>query len=912
MTYNNVVNGGIYSNATTASLTITNAMATSSSTLFRCVLGGSCPPGVTSAPRLLVVNVRPTINVHPVDRVICDGGSTTFDVNTSGTSLTFQWQVSTNGGGTWTNLTNTGIHSNTTTPSLSVTAATTAANNNQYRCIVSGVCTPSVTSTARTLTVHTLPAITANPTNKNVCDGSNTTFSVTTTGTGISYQWQVSTNSGTTWTNVTNIGIYSGSNTATLALTGASLAINGYQYRCMVNSVCAPSVTSTAATLTMLTLPGFTAQPVNSVICLGSNASFSVSATGTAVTYQWQVSTNGGGTWSNVSNGGVYSGATTATLNLAAPAASFNNNQYRCIISGSCTPSVTSNARLLTVNTPPAITGNPSNNAICDGNNVSFSCSATGTGITYQWQANTGSGFTNISNGSSGTGGFTYNGATSSTLSITNANLGLNNAQFRCVVSGASPCTPATTSSATLIVHPILTPALTITASDTDICVNTSVTFTVVSTTNPGPSPSFQWKRNGTNVGSNSTSYTSSGLANGDVITCVMTSSVPCPSPASVTSNTKTMIVHPRPVPSITISGPPGDSVCDTRAATFTVTSTVNGGANPIYQWQVNGVNTGVAATTFTTNTLVNGDVVSCRLTSSALCATPMVVSSAGINMKVTPLTFATGRIQATPTTNICEGDTVNVFCYYTNGGPTPTFDWYINGNKVANNPFASLQSSTLKNGDTVQCIFTNSFSCPEPVITNKEIFTVNKVEASSVSIVANPSVLVPGMPTTITAVPVNGGANPTYIWRRSGQVVAGVTGDTYVVNDLLYLDKIQVTMKPDHPCKVNEFESSNTLVVNQPNSVQNTVNGADELGLYPNPNNGEFTIEGTFAGVNGATNISIYNNLGQKVHTATTDVVNGKLTHKLSLNGKIAPGLYTLSIEVDGQVYTRRFNIVE
>lgn len=66
------------------------------------------------------------------------------------------------------------------------------------------------------------------------------------------------------------------------------------------------------------------------------------------VTYQWQVSTNGGGTWANVTNGGVYSGATTSALQVTNPTYAMNTYQYRCVITNAC-GSINSPAAILTV-----------------------------------------------------------------------------------------------------------------------------------------------------------------------------------------------------------------------------------------------------------------------------------------------------------------------------------------------------------------------------------------------------------------------------------------------------------------------------------------------------------------------------------------------------------------------------------
>lgn len=93
------------------------------------------------------------------------------------------------------------------------------------------------------------------------------------------------------------------------------------------------------------------------------------------------------------------------------------------------------------------------------------------------------------------------------------------------------------------VVSGVQAPAVTITASPADtIDYGASVTFRA----NPvlgGASPAFQWKVNGTNVGSSSPTYTTGTLANKDQVTCVLTSSAVCASPKTAISNVITMRV---------------------------------------------------------------------------------------------------------------------------------------------------------------------------------------------------------------------------------------------------------------------------------------------------------------------------------------------------------------------------------
>jgi len=125
----------------------------------------------------------PAVSTNPQNATICEGGSATFSVTATGTSISYQWQLSTDGGTTYNNI--AGANTN----SYTVSAATTGMNGNRYRCVVSGTCTPAVTSTAAILTVIAPVTVTSQPANAERCSGSNATFNVTGSGAGVIYQW---------------------------------------------------------------------------------------------------------------------------------------------------------------------------------------------------------------------------------------------------------------------------------------------------------------------------------------------------------------------------------------------------------------------------------------------------------------------------------------------------------------------------------------------------------------------------------------------------------------------------------------------------------------------------------------------------------------------------------------------------
>ncbi|MGB7220383.1 MAG: immunoglobulin domain-containing protein, partial [Vicinamibacterales bacterium] len=293
----------------------------------------------------------PTFTTQPISQTITAGQSTSFTGTASGTPApTYQWQISTNSGTTWTNLTNTAPYSGVTTGALSVMGATTGLNGARYRAVASSTA-GNVPSTAATLTVNAgaVPIIATQPMSQTVTAGAAVSFTVVASGTPApTYQWQVSTNGGTSFSNLANAAPYSGVATTTLTVTSATTGLSGAQYRAVAANS-AGTATSSAAVLTVTAAagaPAITTQPTDQTVTVGTNASFTVVASGTPVpAYQWQVSTNGGASFANLTNAAPYGGVTTGTLTLT-NVTTGTGRYYRAVAINSA-GSATSTAALL-------------------------------------------------------------------------------------------------------------------------------------------------------------------------------------------------------------------------------------------------------------------------------------------------------------------------------------------------------------------------------------------------------------------------------------------------------------------------------------------------------------------------------------------------------------------------------------
>jgi len=312
-----------------------------------------------------------------------------------------------------------------------------------------------------------------------------------------------------------------------------------------------------------------------------------------------------------------------------------------------------------------------------------------------------------------------------------------------------------------------------LTATDT-VCSGVSVTYTAVATA-AGSAVGYQWKLNGTNVGTDSTIYTADSVHNGDIISCQL---VNLSGNVIDISDSIIMVVTTSVFPSVSIAASTSYTVCAGTSVTYSATP-ANGGTTPLYQWKVNGINTGTGATY--AYTPVSGDIITCELTSNANCLIADTAVSSPVAMSVTPLITPVVSIATASTgSTICEGSTVSYTATPTNGGTTPTYQWRVNG---INTGTGSTYSYTPANGDIVTSVLTSDAACTTidtalspsitMTITPTAIPSVSTEESTSGSICEGTSV-------TYSATPVNGGASPTYQWKVNGTNASTGTSYTY------------------------------------------------------------------------------------------------------------------------------------
>lgn len=402
----------------------------------------------------------PVLGQQPVPQTVCSGSNPTFTIGTvTGTTgaVTLRWQVSVNGGGTYTNISDGAVYSGTATSILTVLNVSTGLNGSIYRCVVTDGSGPT-TSNGAALAVNLTPTASTVTRATTVCEGATGAGLQAANDPSLTYQWQVSSNNGGTWQDATAADGYTGATTYDLTYPAASLALNGnlYRYRSTVTAT-GCSVTSIALdTLRVLSKPVFAGGTSNltpsalATICPGGNASFTASATGAAVmAYQWQFKPGTSTTYTDLTDDAVFTGSQSNSLQITGftqPAAT-NLYNVRLIASYPSTLGCASVTNLGTIQVRIlSISVQPTDTTVCANSTAGFKVTATGTAtVSYQWQTDNGTNnvsWSNIGAAASGPG--------ANTLNLGAVTTAMNGYRYRVAITSGT-CIPPTISAEKLL-----------------------------------------------------------------------------------------------------------------------------------------------------------------------------------------------------------------------------------------------------------------------------------------------------------------------------------------------------------------------------------------------------------------------------------------------------------------------------
>ena len=246
--------------------------------------------------------------------------------------------------------------------------------------------------------------------------GKKALFSVKATGNGLSYQWQYKKGTGA-WTNYA---------IATADTANFSVAMNEknmkWLYRCLITDEDGYTITTNEVKMLLeADIPfAITAQPTDFTGTIGKKASFSVAATGAGLSYQWQYK-KGTADWTD------YAIATADTANFSVTMNEKNVKWlYRCRITNGSGEVLYTNEVRMKVKEAFAITQQPGDWTGRIGKKATFTVTATGEGLIYQWQYKKGTTWANYDIAS----------ATTATLQVS-ANDKTMKWAFRCIITDA-------------------------------------------------------------------------------------------------------------------------------------------------------------------------------------------------------------------------------------------------------------------------------------------------------------------------------------------------------------------------------------------------------------------------------------------------------------------------------------------
>ncbi|MBN1578111.1 MAG: immunoglobulin domain-containing protein [Chitinispirillaceae bacterium] len=600
----------------------------------------------------------PVIVTQPASQTVDEGMTATFTIEAIGSLLSYQWKR------------DGSAIDGATDPSYTTGEVTIDDNEAVFNCVVSNA-VESVTSTdaVLTVTIAVAPVITEHPLSQTVDEGATATFTIVATGSFLNYQWQ------------RNGTAIEGANEDTYSTDAVTMGDDGASFTCVVNNT-AGSVTSNAAILTVTMLPPvIETQPTSQTVDEGSPATFTIVATGSSLSYQWQRGSDD------------IEGATESSYTLESAAMADNGATFLCIV-GNASGSVTSDAATLTVTMlPPVIETQPASQTVDEGLPAIFTVVAAGTNIGYQWYRD----------------GTAIDEATEASYTVDAATMDYNGAEFTCVVSNVGG---SVTSDAAVLTVNMLPPEIATHPADQTVDEGSTAIFTVVAT---GTSLSYQWRRGGSDIsGATAASYTTDATTMGDdgaSFTCVVSNEG-----GSVTSDAAILTVNMLP-PSI-VTHPTDQTVDEGSAATFTVVAT---GTDIGYQWQREAEDIeGATAALYTIDaTTMDDDDASFRCVVSN--AAGSVVSDAAIlTVNMLPPVITTHPASQ----SVVEGSTSTFTVVAT--GTALSYQWQRDGSDItggANDASYTTPVTILSdNGATFRCVVSNEGGT---VTSNEAVLTV-------------------------------------------------------------------------------------------------------------------------------------------------------------------------------------------
>jgi hypothetical protein len=691
---------------------------------------------------------------------ICEGSTSGVLTLSGNTGNVVSWESAVSPFSTWNSIS----HTATTYTSAALTATT------QFRAVVqNGTCSTD-NSSATTVTVDAAPVAGSVSGGSTICEG-NTSGVLTLSGyTGTITKWQYAVSPFASWVDIAHT-----TNTYT-----SGVLTQTTRFRAMVGNGACTSLASSHTEVIVDAAINITAQPTSDIKCLGTSATFSVTATGTIAGYQWKL------------NGTNIVGATNSSYTIASITALDAGNYTVEVQSATCS-NVLSSVASLTVNsaTAPTIQQNVGTNPICQGSSA------------------------NIRTSSSIYSGWQWKKDGSNMAGETNRNLALTlSGSYEVVITDGNGCT-ATSTAFAFVVNPLPNSSISAGGS-TNICNGSNVTLSNAET------GTFQWIVGGSDIpGANTNSYNATASGN---YTIRVTSAAGC---QSTTATPITVTVSPATVgggvtgASTTICSGSNSPLLTLAGQTGTVTRWESS-VSPFSTWtpivNTNATYTSGALTQTTQFRAVvqSGACAEAASFEEEIAVTPPSVGGTVSGSKTICNLGSTGAMTL-------SGKTGNVVRWESSVSP------FIVWSPIVNTT-TSHSASSLTETTRYRAVVQNTALCAEAASSYAEI-VVDNVPTFSV----NPTTqsICEGSSVTFTATATSVNPITGYQWKRDGSNILGATSNSYtisaVVDGLVAAsgDEADYTVVATNVCGNSAPSSPATLTVNSLPTASVSASGA-------------------------------------------------------------------------------------
>ena len=673
------------------------------------VVSNECGSATASAAELMLDD-PPVIITEPVAEIACVDDSVVFDVDATGTALTYQWRKD-------------GVMIPGATGSSFAILDVTTGDAGDYDVLVTNDC-GSVTSVAAPLTLQLVPAVIAAPLDIADCDGGSVTLDVVATGTGpFTYQWRLD-------------GVNVAGATADTLTIDPLTATEVGAYDVIISGPCG-SVTSTDAIVSIATAPVIVTQPAGALVCEADDLTLTATATSPLpVTYQWR------------KDGVDIAGATSQQLLLENTELA-DSGSYSVVIDNGCGIATSNNAIVIILG-PPTIFSSPGSVNECITGEVTLQVIAgADLPVTYQWRKD----------------GIDIPGANGALFTLSNVTTA-DTADYDVVVS--TFCSSSISAAATVTID--TPPTINVDPVTTIACEDDLLTFTVEAI---GNEPlNYQWRKNGADiVGETGASFTIPSLVDGDsgdydvVITNV------CGTATSAMANLTVELLP------FVVTAPATQVVCENDPVVLEV---VAGGTGPFtYQWRKDGVDlAGETASTLNIASAADADTGTYEVVITTDCLT-ITSSSADLTVQLLPFV-----ITPPADSNDCETGTVQLIVDAGGTGPL-TYQWRKDGVDIAGATANTLLLEPLLPADDGLYDVVISNACTT-ITSAAAVVTVDLVPAISQQPLGQAAC--DGDSVTYEVI-ATGAAPLSYQWRRNFQDIVGATESTFTIDAITDAD---------------------------------------------------------------------------------------------------------------------------